>query len=299
MPNLPYASTAWTTHHEVGSPRLEYPIPATTEALVLTRTYEGPLATYSALAFGTLDPTYNGNANLPNAYLVDQGPLEPIEAAQVRYRRTYATVPPQHEEAESYAFTFPAYTASTTGNAYNITAASVSGANLILTSTTSGISPGNLVYYWLAYTYPAGSGTATSLAARFTPALAVAGANITVTASFSGFSANVNYTVTSGQVIAASPGRSGPRTIVVNSRRVSDYAYTTTPATDLLPLQPFRPIARVTGEDVTTLTTSNTLPTATAYSALVAAGGDLVAESTVERWRGDIYRRTTRYVTAL
>jgi hypothetical protein len=45
--------------------------------------------------------------------------------------------------------------------------------------------------------------------------------------------------------------------------------------------------------------TYTTSPTAAAYAALVAAGTEIVAEeSFVERYAGNIYSRTTKYVVA-
>jgi len=52
------------------------------------------------------------------------------------------------------------------------------------------------------------------------------------------------------------------------------------------------------GQETTTLGT-NTQPTLTEYLAIVTNGGEIVAEdSQLERYRGNIYERRTRYIRA-
>lgn len=103
MPNLPYSSSAWSTHHEIGIRRIEYPIPQDLTAFLVVRTYQGPVAGYSPMALDTADTEFT------SAYFVEQGPLENVDGGQVRYTRTFATVPATRTEYEAYAYRYPGF----------------------------------------------------------------------------------------------------------------------------------------------------------------------------------------------
>jgi hypothetical protein len=103
----------------------------------------------------------------------------------------------------------------------------------------------------------------------------------------------------SGTVAETAIGRTNAETLVVSSRIVNDYALSSLANLDVdLPLtQQFRPIDN-TGAITTTLS-ATTIPTSSAYATLVVDGSEIVAEgSSLGRYLGNIYRRSTRLVKA-
>lgn len=103
MPNLPFSTSSWSTHNQVGVPRIVYPIEGDLTAILVIRTYQGPLSSYTDGTLGTADAVYT------SALFVEQGPLEPLDGGQVRYTRTFATVPANRTEFESLAFRYPGF----------------------------------------------------------------------------------------------------------------------------------------------------------------------------------------------
>ncbi len=101
MPAAPtYTDGVWTTALAVSLPVFSAPIPALENRLVLTQEWEIALASYAALTLNTAHPDY------ATFYLVSEGPHTDLGAGLVRWTRTYAAVPPTHDEFQSYIYNF-------------------------------------------------------------------------------------------------------------------------------------------------------------------------------------------------
>lgn len=250
----------------------------------------------NARAGTAVDITTDGTGTItpPTAYFVKQGPLVDIEAGCVRYDRLFATVPAQWSEPESFAFEFPAYLAGTPGTSYNVTGITVGSGTLLLSTSATGISVGDGIQAQVKYTRGAIVYQQTIVA----KATAVSsGVSVTVAGSLLG-SAGAPTSVT-GTVAKTSVGRSAAEPLTVGGRVVYDYALATvaTLATALPIIQLFRPVDNA-GNSAASLT-ATTIPTSSAYAALVLDGTEIVGESSSwRRYMGNIFCRATRLIPA-
>lgn len=291
MPNLPYQTSGWNTHREVATPRIEYPLfdKGCADHLVVTRTYEGPLSTYAAAAIGTADAVYG------TAYLVEQGPLQDVGGGCVRYTRTFATVPVQWSELESFVFVFPAYLAGAAGTSFSATSIAPDAAGTVIIGTgATGITVGENVIASVSYTR---AGVKYGQTFRGAATAVSSGVSVTLPGTLLGSVGSA--TAVSGEVREWSIGRGAAEPLTVGSRIVHDYALSSLANLDSdLPLaQQFRPVdsAGLATDSLTAL--SN--PTSAAYATMVADRAEIGAEASVRRrYMGNIYVRSTRLVTA-
>lgn len=282
--------TSLTTETAISGIEAEHPLEFDQSATIFRQDYMVERTSYSAPGFGVTCPAY------PTAYFIGDNDLEDRGDSIWAFRRQWAAVPAGYTEYQSFAYTFPGYASSTTGSSVTVSAISVSGNDLILTATTSGITAGDAVYFFVRYSYTLGSATIRGGYSEYTKAKSVGAGDVTVV-NRSFFNASNSYTVEAPSwIVKAVIGRNSPKTVIVPSRIDVDFLYTTSPDSDLPLAQLFTPI-NASSEIVTQLT-SSTIPAASTYAAMVADGAELVAECTLERWKGNIYRRTTRFVTA-
>lgn len=292
MPLLPYTSagsTSWNTHKEVTLRELDYPLFEGEPAhFTVRRTYEGPAATYAAATLDTAD------AEFSTAFFVKQSPLQDIGGGCVRYERLFATVPASWSEPESFAYTFPAYIAGTPGTSYSITSLVVSGANLVFTTSATGISAGDPVSAVFAYT----RGTAPYRQTLHGKAVAATGgSSVTLAGALLGSSGGALSAI-SGTLARTAVGRVQPQSNVVGSRLVNAYALATieTLNTALPLIDQFFPTDTL-GYATDSLG-SGTIPTSAAYGTSVINGDEIVAECSRRRYLGNIFVRMTRLVPA-
>ena len=256
-------------------------------ASTLANARAGTASAFSA--DGTCDIT------LPAAYFVRQGALRDVDGGQVRYERLFATVPSQWSEPESFAFEFPAYPPGTPGTSFNASSIANAGSGTVIIGTNAtGISVGENVYAQVKYT----RGGKVYQQGFFGKATAVSsGVSVTIPGAMQGTVGAASSV--SGTVAETAIGRTNAETLVVSSRIVNDSALSSLANLDVdLPLtQQFRPIDN-TGAITTTLS-ATTIPTSSAYATLVVDGSEIVAEgSSLGRYLGNIYRRSTRLVKA-
>lgn len=102
MPNLPFSTSGWSTHNQVGQVRLDFPYPDAPSIYTVTRTFEGPLSSYSGPTMAAADAVYTSH------YLDHVGELQPLDAGQVRYSRVYAPVPSTRYDYTTRAIVVPA-----------------------------------------------------------------------------------------------------------------------------------------------------------------------------------------------
>lgn len=107
-PNLYYRSAGWNTEYETRTPRIVRPIERDQAHIVVTRYYQCPADTYAALALNTVDNFYDGTSGKPTAYLVENGPIQSVDGNAVEYTRTFATIPADRDDYDTFAYTFPA-----------------------------------------------------------------------------------------------------------------------------------------------------------------------------------------------
>ncbi len=234
---------------------------------------------------------------LPAAYLVAAGPRRALPGEAVAYTRTYATVPGQWFDAGSFAYQFPGYAAGGTGSGVAISGITASGANTIFAlGATGGAVAGNVVLINVTYTR-GGIAYAQTFSA---PAVATTNTSqVTVERTLPG---SGSFSGISGTVAVFTPGRPEPQTLVVPSRLQHDYVRSTaaTAGTDLPPLPAFAPVYATGGSSgqFADVLDTTTLPTAVSYAAQVAARTELVVESDLARYLGNLWVRRTRLVPA-
>lgn len=282
--------TNLTTETAISGIEAERPLEFDQTATVFRQDYMVERTSYSAPGFGVTCPAY------PTAYFIGDSGFEDRGDSIWAFRRQWATVPAGYSEYQSFAYTYPAYTASTTGTPVTISGISISGSDLILTASTSGITASDLIYFYVQYSYTSGPVTYSGSYSEYTRAKTVGVTNLSV-ANRSPFNRSVTYTISNNSLVVKNIiGRTSPITLIVPSRVIVEFLYTLAPDNDLPISQVFSPL-NVSGEKTNELSLSTT-PKASDYSAMVADGAELVAECTLERWKGNIYRRTTRFVPA-
>lgn len=211
------------------------------------------------------------------------------------WSRRWATIPASRRvPAGSYPFRFPGLPAGSVGSSQAVTGMTFT-APAVLTVATHGFSAGASLFVTLNYT---ASGSSTFIQ-FFTLASAVTTNTITINRYFFGS----GYAFVSGTVSAGVPTR-GPKTLKTSAVEVFDYALPgvtagITEPEDFTPLDEFAPIS-VSGSvvsDTDTLDT-DTVPTAAEYLTLLANRRQIIAESSVSKYLGEILERRTVYILA-
>lgn len=288
---------AFTTETRENDYEIEFPLgPAEPTALVARAKFSIFRSSYARpAANSTVSITVNGGSQ--TFYFIDDIDFQNVRGPWLRFTRLYATIPASWNDPVALPYSYPSYVPTSLGSAKAVTAIAWNSGNfdhIVTTSTAHGLVAGNTAFFNLNYTFGglvvAQSLFALIISAPSTTTVEISGLAVTGPGSFTGVS---------GNLYAATIGRLQPETIIAAARVQNDYALTsTTSLNDDLPLaQPFSPIDS-TGA-VTTALSTTTFPTAAAYSALVAAGTELVADCTRERYMGNIYVRRTRYVPAM
>lgn len=263
-------------------------VPLEPTAMLYEQDFIVARASYAAAAFSDTNATYT------SAYFVGDANFRDMGDSVWQFTRQWATVPASFSEYETVAFTYPAFAGVYTGTPADITAISNSSGQASLTTTATGITTGDVVHISVQYTY-SGATYAQSLWAIVT---STATNTVRVGASLFPFlGSSGSGTSVTGRIVEGAVGRTNPKTLTVTSRVAREYLYTTTPSSSLPALQAFRPITSA-GDDATVLS-SSTLPSVSTYQSYFVSGAELVAECRVNRWRGNIYERTTRFVPAL
>ena len=235
---------------------------------------------------------YNWN-DFPVAYLVNESALEPLGSDLVQFTRTFAEIPKTRVIGESYAWRRPGISGGTLSSTIAISAsASSTGQTLLTLSTVSGLSVGDLVLvrYYVGWT-DSGS-TVYRYAQR-----------------------NINDIVSSViYVDLISDPMGTPRyewalkysqyrdaeTMEVGSFVTLDYflpgVSSNVSSFRNIPIIP-RDIIRDSSGKETDLLANDSDPTQTAYLTDVKNQVlRVVVASTVRRWMGNIFERSTRYV---
>lgn len=282
----------------VGLPVWDKVLPVPNDAVVFRQRFMQTAASYSPLA---LDTAYSaagsyGVPSSPTFYLVDETNFTDERGGLLSWDRVYARVPTQWSEPEEFAFTYPGYVVPiVVGTSFPVTAITASGSNYVLTTTATGISANDQVYFSVTYT----RGGLPYSAAMFQKAVAASSGNsVTIAGVLPGSGA---FASEAGTIRKSNPGRITQRSLIVGSRVIHDYAFSTVPSLDaVLPLvNQFTPVD-ATGYEAAYLSTgSATIPTSAEYAAMINGNSELVGETSARRrFLGNIYVRSTRLVPA-
>jgi hypothetical protein len=294
IPSYPVQFTApgqpaMTTETQCGPYLRSYPLEESEPtALVVTAEFMQARDSYTHPAVNST-LTYFGST----LYFIGDTGFREAGCGQMKWTRSWASIPATWSDWEEYPFTYPAFTASTVGASSSVTAIVASGGNFVLSTAGTGIVVNDIVFVNVSFTR---NGLPYQYAMS-TKCLATGSGTITIGPLFYGTGL---FTVVSGSVTELALGRTSPLSMVVGSRLAYDYALSSTSSlrTDLPILAPWQPVD-ASGNVVDSLGAS-TAPTATTYRGLITDGGELIASaSAIRRYMGNIYCRITRYVPAL
>lgn len=98
---------AVTSAQVQGGPRKSFPFEGDNASFVLEQDYIVALTSFSPLALDTAHGTYT------NAYLVKESQQENIGGGLVKWTRTYAQIPANRSDYETFNFRFPGFLATT------------------------------------------------------------------------------------------------------------------------------------------------------------------------------------------
>lgn len=91
----------FTTASATGAARKTFPFDGDNASFIVEQDYVIAVGSYTPLALNTAHGTYT------DAYLVRESPQEDIDGGLVKWTRTYAQVPANRDDYESYSFQFP------------------------------------------------------------------------------------------------------------------------------------------------------------------------------------------------
>jgi hypothetical protein len=281
----------------VGLPVWDVVIPAQNDKVLFRQPFMQLAASYSPLPLDTPYPAA-GAYGVPTGatyYLVGEENFADQSGGMMQWERVYAKVPNSWSDGEEFAYTFPAYIASSTaGLDSTITSISESGTYYTIASAMS-FSAGDSIfisvsfvrdsvsYYVGQYTRAAGGNS---------------GSNVLVPAIFPGTG---SFGSVGGNVTTEVPYRSLEQTLLVTSKLVYDYALTSVTAIDgVLPIiNEFSPVDATGASLQFNRLDTATKPAYDQYAAMVKNQVLIVgASSTRSRFYGNIFQRVTRYIPA-
>lgn len=250
-----------------------------------------------AIAGTAIDITADGSGTLAPlpAYLVDHSRLEEVDGGAIRYTRTFANVPDQWSDLESFAFLFPGYLAGSAGTSFSVTSiAPAALGTVILGTSATGITVGEVCTAGVLYTR---GGVKYAQTFQGAATAVSSGASVTLPGTLLGSVGSAS--AVSGTVVEWTTGRGTAAPLTVGSRLVHDYALTSIASLDSdLPIsQQFRPVD--SGGLATDALTASSVPTSAEYASMVANRAEIAGEASIRRrYMGNIYVRATRLVTA-
>lgn len=282
----------FTTASAVSATVPSYPIEGDTSAVLYSQDFVVDAQNYSRLSLDTAHGTISG------AYLVDESAPREVGGGIIRFTRTYATIPGDRDEYETYSYTVPGigYDDPLTFREWVVSASTAAGSTtLTLDNAPHSFSTGDWVSvdYWV---YDSGTGlfflrqssrdinsttSSTIVVDEITDSYSIARWNSVYLALVDRppFQKTVMSTVSYKYYL---PG------VTVGISNPSDIPILT-------------PTLIVSSDGVVVDTYSGTTtPSISSYRTAVSGGDTIVVEpSTLRRWRGNIWERSTRYITAI
>lgn len=282
----------------IGTPVYEFPFSTLGgDGIVIRQRYKQTKEDFAAdMLAGRFNPGEQTFELLPQAKIAETSEPRETETGLYEFTRTWVVAPSRTvRDSASYAFAFPGFASTVSGNVGNVSAISFSTRtdgykDLTFTSDVASVNIGDTVWLSIRYSYDT---LFTTLGQGYYLVNDKSGSDYTIKGIFSTGS---NVTLLSGSCYKGIPGRATPKTIVVPSVINHDFIETDNPQSIEIP-QPFAPITNATSELATVLS-ANTTPTAVQYAAMLANNSALVVEASFSRWHGNIWQITTRTVPA-
>jgi hypothetical protein len=279
----------YTEPFAVGPVLFECPFPGDIVSTVGRQPYCVEASSFARAALDTPHPDY------PDHYLVDETTPHHVGAAVVQWERVYARIPNSRIESESFPARLPGIDPRTVTQRHVIASVSTFGGFIVTTGTAHGFTTGDSVLVTYVVFDPV---QGINLTRAVTRAVLSTGPDTVFTCARI---TDVSNTITWGNVWKNYAGRP-PITRVVTSWLHHNYFMPgVSPGVESPDqIELFNPILIVDSDGNETETISaTTIPDNDDWRALVVARTKVVAEpSIVKRWRGNIYERITRYITA-
>jgi hypothetical protein len=303
--SIPYTSEDFTTPRAGGESWVEYPFieygDNSTKVYHMRCTVNK--SDYTAIA---LDTTMASASNadvltLPfaadtSAYFVGDFNHRVIDGALLEFDRQFATIPATNEDYPGTEFfTFPGLPNTTSGASINVSNVSYSlGITTLTTASAHGMVAGNVFRFF--YTYSAGGGIVINSSIYLTCETGTSGSTIKANTILG------TYAITAASVIPNATRGRGPTNLSSSTKIINEYflpGVTTNISTvqDINLFETFQPFLSSSGENVDTLTTV-TIPTINNYNQSVNDNDYLVIDCAIERYKGNIYVRKTKEITA-
>jgi len=108
-PTEQYHDGSWGTSVAVGLPIFQQPIPSDPEKYVFTQEFMVDLASYTPLALNTSHSANTFTPDLSAYFLVEEGELRDMGGGKVRFTRTFAKKPTTYDDWEMFAYPFIGY----------------------------------------------------------------------------------------------------------------------------------------------------------------------------------------------
>jgi hypothetical protein len=292
-PTALYMDQDFTVAEPIQIPEPSSPVPAQPDSWLFTQDYMQLLANWQPGVFNSLHPDFsslNGSYSGPDFFLVAEGPRRDIDGGVVKWQRTYAAKPSQHNEPESFAYNFIGYVGLwSLASTFFPTLALQSSPLTLVTSGRSRFNRavnsrvqhdyfivGGTAAWSSGTTYAVGDGVVSS--GIYYVCTAAVGPTATAPAADPGHWAK-----------AATPDYASASLIPSITAQVYTAGVGGTYYTDYINdalSGPFTIVASV--------------PSLTTYLGWVAGKTEIVAEdSQLHRWQGNIFLRQTRYVIAI
>lgn len=256
----------------------------------------------SASAAGVIELPFSADSQ---AYFVgDTG--HAYADAMVSFNRTFANIPASNTSPiGTQIHTYPGISgfAGTSGARVSLSSISMTLGTPGITMTTSsdhGLNVGDVVYAEYKYTESPYSVVGTFY--NYARVLAVPSTTQVRVQTGQYYNSQVTLNLVSGNLtLAVSRGRK-PFTTIATVTEVNSYLLPGVTAgistyDDILVQPPFMPINTSTGETVTTIT-DTTSPTRAEYNEMIRDGDSIILASNLERWRGNIYKQSTKQIKA-
>jgi len=303
--SIPYTSEDFTTPRAGGDSWVEYPFIeyGDNSSKVYHMRCTVNKDDYTAIA---LDTTMASASNadvlaLPfaadtSAYFVGDFNHRVKDGALIEFDRQFATIPATNEDYPGTEFfTFPGLPAATSGASIDVSNVSYnSGITTLTTVSAHGMSAGDLFRF--IYTYSAGGGIVITSSIYLTCETGTSGSTIKANTTLG------TYTITAASVIPNATRGREPTNLSSSTKIINEYflpGVTTNISTvqDINLFETFQPFLSSSGENVDTLTTV-TIPTINDYNQSVNDNNYLVIDCAIERYKGNIYVRKTKEITA-
>lgn len=294
---------AFNTVATVGAPVWEKVLPVPNQRVVFRQRFMQTAVAYTPLAYDTpypADATY-GVPTATTYYLVSEENFNNERGGIMTWDRVYSAVPTSWTEPEEYAYTYPAFGGSLPTTTYAVTAITATSSTFTL-STTISFSIGNSIYINVGMTQSTTYFTTSYQASGYFQAVGgTSGSTLQVLNLIPSYMTGVAFTSVSGFVGSNGKiGRDLPKTMIIPSNVINDYAFSSTSSLDQnLPLIDAFVVITGNGSETDTIS-DTTFPNNATYSTMVENGSQIVASTSIRRrFLGNIYVRQTRYVTAL